>query len=495
MRPRLEGWRSVRSRLARHARVSSGPAASPPPGAVSANPPSAPTATPLASDAVEAYPSSPLRGVRWTIPFVAFLGYTLAVTSYRFPIAEVSVLAGLLGVLLVRDKMRFPRVILVLGGYLLWASLGYTQTQFPELVGDKLLNLARVWLIILLAANAVRSRAQVRFFLIFLLGCYALFPVRGTFANYFIYHETLFGRAKWNQVFANPNDLAALTLLQLSLAVGLAITEPKGWTQWCAAHGVAVLPPLMLFTQSRGALIALAVFIVIGLVSQRRRLRRIVGARGIGRVRLGLAVAAVVVVIAAPKAVWERMSGLRYATSAETLAEVDPEQSARQRFEIWKVATAIAIDHPVVGVGLGAYPLVHVQYARRDMFKPIGRGLRDAHSLYFTVAAETGIPGLTLFMVMIALSFAHADRIRRKCRRLLPRASLQLFFLELGLGTFLIAAIWSSLGHLAFTFLHLIIMYVVAEAHAHELRRVQAGYSPAAAPPAAPGRRARRRLA
>ena len=469
MRSPVHGWRTARSLLAPAAawmparRGVAVPAATP-----ASFPPVAPP-----SGILEAYPASPFRQVRWTIPFIAILGYILAVTSYRFPIAEVSVIVGLLGVLLSGQRMRVPSLIVLLGTYLVWCIIGYAQTRYTIVVWDKLLNQARVALIMLLAANAIRTRAQVRFFLVFLLGCYAFFPVRGAFANYFIYGETLFGRAKWNQVFANPNDLASLTLLQLSIAAGLVITEPKGWVKWCAAIGVALLPLLMLFTQSRGALIALGVFTLIALIGQRRRLRAILGARRLRRVWVALAVTSVIVVLAAPKDVWERMSGLRHMTSTETLTEVDPEQSARQRFEIWKVASTIALDHPVTGVGLGAYPYAHFVYARRDVFDPIGRGFRDAHSTYLTVLAETGIPGFVIFAALVGASFVHSDRWRRRCRKHLPRASLQIFYLELGLATYLIAGIWSSVAHLAFTYLHLTIMYVVAEMHGHELRRLQ----------------------
>ena len=109
--------------------------------------------------------------------------------------------------------------------------------------------------------------------MIFFLACYALFPVRGTMVNYFVAHYTIFGRALWNYTYRNPNDLAALTLLPLSTAAALLATERTGWIRLGAIAGIAVLPVLILMTQSRGGFIALCVFAAFALRGQRRRLR------------------------------------------------------------------------------------------------------------------------------------------------------------------------------------------------------------------------------
>ena len=41
----------------------------------------------------------PWRGVQWTLTYVGFLGYIFAITTYRFPIGDVSIVIALLGLL------------------------------------------------------------------------------------------------------------------------------------------------------------------------------------------------------------------------------------------------------------------------------------------------------------------------------------------------------------------------------------------------------------
>src|SRR5439155_16382523 len=114
-----------------------------------------------------------------------------------------------------RERLRLPAMLLWSGLLLGWCALGYLYTDFPAVVWENVVVLAKLCLIMLVAVNALRSPAQVRFFMIFFLAGYALFPVRGTMVNYFVAHYTIFGRALWNYTYRNPNDLAALTLLPI----------------------------------------------------------------------------------------------------------------------------------------------------------------------------------------------------------------------------------------------------------------------------------------
>ena len=90
----------------------------------------------------------------------------------------------------------------------------------------------------------------------------------------------------------------------------------------------------------------------------------------------------------APNNVLDRVRGLK-AIDDGNLNQVDEEGSAFQRYEIWKVARTIIREHPVTGVGLGAYPAAHRLTATRSQFNPTARGRRDTHSTYLNVTAET----------------------------------------------------------------------------------------------------------
>ena len=107
-------------------------------------------------------------------------------------------------------------------------------------------------------------------------------------------------------------------------------------------------------------MIGMTLFGGVAFSQQRRKLKSAVA----------LGVLFVILIATAPPEVWERFSGLRYATSTTNLAEVDPEGSAEQRFEIWNVAARVAIENPITGAGIGAYEIAHFYTAQDPDFNP-----------------------------------------------------------------------------------------------------------------------------
>ncbi|KKT28697.1 MAG: hypothetical protein UW43_C0005G0010 [Candidatus Yanofskybacteria bacterium GW2011_GWA1_44_21] len=66
------------------------------------------------------------------------------------------------------------------------------------------------------------------------------------------------------------------------------------------------------------------------------------------------------------------------------------ETSNAQRIEIWKKTTDSIIKHPILGIGIGNYPIVLSQDLK------LAKAGSSAHNLYLHVAAEMGIPALIL---------------------------------------------------------------------------------------------------
>jgi O-antigen ligase len=407
---------------------------------------------------------APWCGVQWSLSYVAFLWYIAVITTYHLPGGDIAMAVALIGMFASRHPLRFPTLLAWLAAFLAWAAVAYPVTRFPDAVQERLTELAKVWLIVLVAANALRTRGQIRFFVILFLACFALYPLRGAFVNYYFADYSLGGRALWNFIFSNPNYLAAITLLQLSMVVGLLVTErKKSWVWLAALAGVVLLPLVILMTQSRGGFIALTVFALLLLAHRRRR----------PVVLLAAATLAVGVAIMAPTGVWTRVGRLSKVTNTAQLQAADSVGSAKERYEIWKVAVKVISDQPVVGVGLGAYPLAHASYARDEEFAGRVRGLYDTHSTPLNVLAETGVPGLLLFLGLLLATVRKAERSRRACRARLPRSSTQLLYLEFGLASFLVAGIFGSFAHLSFPYIHLALIWAVAEACQHDVAVAQ----------------------
>jgi len=473
MRSPNEGWRSARSGARRPAATPPVPApALPGPAAGLPLPAARPTPThgrwagrraPAAAAAAPTVPADggpeniaasydwPWKGVTWSLTLVGFLLYIVVITTYELPIGDVAMGAALFGLVLLRTGYHFPATLGWMAAFLVWTAVSGLQSPYQWEVQPHVIDFGKLFLIALVLVNAVRTKENIRLYAVLFLGCFALYPMRGAIFNY-VGGYTLYGRALWNHVYANPNDLAALTLLQLSLAVSLLRSEFHRWTRYCVYLGCAMLPILVLMTQSRGAFLALAVFVAFFLAGQRRRARALVSV---------LAIAAVVVMVA-PGGVWKRVSGLKSATTEEGIAAADQEGSAKQRYQIWQVAGRVIADHPAFGVGFGAYPVAHSEYVVTGRGARFARGERDTHSTYLNVLAETGFIGLGLFLGMLGSAFFTAERVRRRWRKVYPDAAQQLYALELGLIAFLVAGIFGSFAKLSFLYLHLMLLVVVA---------------------------------
>ncbi|MEK7790000.1 MAG: O-antigen ligase family protein [Deltaproteobacteria bacterium] len=97
-----------------------------------------------------------------------------------------------------------------------------------------------------------------------------------------------------------------------------------------------------------------------------------------------------------------------------TARHLSPERldsTMQQRWIIWKNTLRMIADHPLLGTGHGTFPLVYLKYespADRELFPkdgPHGRGwplfTRQTHSDLLQMAQETGLIGITLFLLFL----------------------------------------------------------------------------------------------
>ena len=416
-----------------------------------------------------------LRRVDWSVAYVAFLLYTIAIISQRIHIGTEAMSIALVTLVLERHRIRASPVVAWAAGLFAWAVIGMPTSDYASVVSDNLLEFAKVCAVSFVAVNVITTRDRLRVFLIVLLGTFALYPVRGTLIGYFLMNGGVGGRAAWNYIYNNPNDLAGFLLLEFSLVAGIVVTERKRWIALAARIGMVVLPFLILLTGSRGGFIG---FIAFVLLAFRRKLAQFKAAATIAAV-------AGIIFLFMPEGIWHRLGTIRDADTASAASQNGDESSIGQRRAIWAVASKIVVEHPVMGVGLGAYSNAHFQYSQRPGADPSTFGYRDAHSTYLRMAAELGLVGLALFLGLIGATLSDAERTRRKYAQLHPRLAMQLFYMEMGFLAYLVAAIWASWGSLVFTYVHLAVIHVTS----HLLKQEAAGASPQGQP--APSRRSR----
>jgi putative inorganic carbon (HCO3(-)) transporter len=67
-------------------------------------------------------------------------------------------------------------------------------------------------------------------------------------------------------------------------------------------------------------------------------------------------------------------------------------------------AALVMVDHPVLGVGPGMFPIHYEAYAEVVGILIRNDAAREAHNLYLGIGAELGIPGLLVFLIIAGLT-------------------------------------------------------------------------------------------
>ena len=118
----------------------------------------------------------------------------------------------------------------------------------------------------------------------------------------------------------------------------------------------------------------------------------------------GIVILISIVSLFAPPTYFERMG---------TITSYETEGSAQGRIMAWKSALRMVADHPLTGVGAGHFP---VKYGAE--YRPPGIGRTEipwstAHSVYFLVLGELGIPGILVCLALILPNLVRNEKVMR----------------------------------------------------------------------------------
>jgi O-antigen ligase len=199
--------------------------------------------------------------------------------------------------------------------------------------------------------------------------------------------------------FDQPNPYGAFLNLSLPLALCLLVFAKSWRIRWLAGGAGAIIGLAAYFARSRGALLGLAVAVVV-VALVRLRLDRIAAiAGGVLAALFGVAWYAHLL----PQSIQARASSL---VAIDTASLCRPSASANfstlERLAQWAAGINMFLAHPVLGVGAGNYSEAYPQYSVICWPDSLGH----AHNYYINAAAETGVFGLVAFLALtVAMVF------------------------------------------------------------------------------------------
>jgi len=189
-------------------------------------------------------------------------------------------------------------------------------------------------------------------------------------------------------IFGDSNYFTLSALLVLPLSFYLLGILETWWQRWLCLACLAVMLFAVTLAASRGGF-------------------------------LGLAVAALLVALRADRTVYRLSLTALVLTPLLLLSPSSPlqrfmtpshgdQESVENRELLWMAGLRMVEAHPVVGIGAGNFKTL----VSTDPTWPTGRSW-VAHNTYLEVAAELGVPGLLLFLGVIAGSYITARRVAR----------------------------------------------------------------------------------
>ncbi|MEK7604888.1 MAG: O-antigen ligase family protein [Patescibacteria group bacterium] len=213
---------------------------------------------------------------------------------------------------------------------------------------------------------------------------YALFQINGSLAI----HQ---GSTRIDATLGNSSYLAVYLLLSVGIAVWLALTEQRHWLRWLLIGLATIEGVLVIFTETRGAVIGLAVGLALAAI-----LTALTAGKQARRVAVvGLLMLTVVVgglYVARNSDAVKNNSTLRRVTSISL-------NDGATRFTLWNMAWQGTLERPLIGWGQEGYNYIFNKYYEPSLYKQ-EQWFDRAHNTFIDWLVAGGFPAFFLYIAL-----------------------------------------------------------------------------------------------
>jgi hypothetical protein len=233
--------------------------------------------------------------------------------------------------------------------------------------------------------------------------------------------------AGYSGLSGNPNDLA-LTLNLIVPVAGALLVVSRGALARTLALGALVLDVTgVIVTFSRAGFLTLVTIGVLSLLIFVRRCAPAAVAT--------VVVAALTITVLLPAGYTQRLSTI-------TDFEADQTGSAQGRWSDYRVAARRVMANPMIGAGIGQDIVALDRLRDRVTW-------RSVHNAYLEYAVDLGLPGILLFVWLLAASFRVARQVelRAACEPSLRDLSIVASGVRVALAAFAVAAFFHPIAY------------------------------------------------
>ncbi len=223
---------------------------------------------------------------------------------------------------------------------------------------------------------------------------------------------------------------AVLALIAPFFAISVFDRSYKKWLRWMAVFLFLILCMGILLSYSRAAWVSIAIAAAAAVIL-------------IMRIRFGFLLAGSILVLASLFAFQtdivmklqrntQESSG-DFAEHARSISNITTDASNLERINRWRSAIRMYQERPVLGWGPGTYQLVYAPFQRSEDYTIITTHFGDqgnAHSEYLGPLAESGLPGMLLFLTLAVLLLYKGVQLSKRA----PDRELRMIALSITLG-------------------------------------------------------------
>lgn len=283
---------------------------------------------------------------------------------------------------------RLPWMLLALGVWMSFNSMFAPDPDWSWPLWDRTMKI--LMFVLLLAATAV-TKARIHATIWVMVVSLGYFGVKGgVFTIITAGANKVFGPE--NTIISDNNHLALAIVMLLPLVNYLRMHTGHRLIRLGLGAAMALQVLTVLGSYSRGGMVALAVTAGFFWLRSKHKVGLLIAG--------GLVIATGLSLM--PPAFFQRMDTIQNATEDE---------SFRGRLVSWEVCTRYAIDHFPLGAGFSGTERKPVY----NSYFP-GETTHAAHSIYFQVLGEHGLPGLILYLLVILRGFLNCRIVIRQTR-------------------------------------------------------------------------------
>jgi len=386
----------------------------PDPGVVAADR-AATARPPLTRSAAPAYGSNP----KWDLLLASVAGYILTSVGrvhQLFPQLEglrPAILTGVVAIglwVLDRHASRQSTRLIVpttkyLVAFLVWMALSVPGAIRPgnsfNLVFDSFIKTVLMYFVVAGSVRQVRDVERLAF--VYLISA-------TVYAGVVLSRFNLGSGDAWrlgHLYYYDANDFGTFAVSAMPLALYGVLAGRRTLSRALAALALSVLTLGFVYSGSRGgfiALVAVGAFVVVRYSGIPLRWRM-----------TAPALVAVVVLATASDHYWSQM-GTIFSDSDYNRTEESG------RLQIWQRGIGYMLHNPTFGVGAANFQAAEGTLSPHAERQQFGIGVRwnAAHNSFVQVGAELGVPGLILFLAIIASTFGALSRAARRWQSLRP---------------------------------------------------------------------------